>query len=213
MFKSYIPENIYQFFSNFFKKDTDNYIIDPLTCLVRLCILHFKPINTKLSIKNNKITYNEPTIFQGSIRWTNGDNREDIHNIYGPILKATQWYSIDNEDIKNIFVYSIKGLNTLKDSYEENSTISHSIQFYINYINEYLGKNEKVECDETNSIFIQLKNLWTKREINIINNMILELSLKECNTRDSLIEALEVILNKKEQLVSQILIDSMTKLK
>lgn len=211
MFKNYIPENIYNFFNYFFKKNTDNYIIDPLTCLIRLSILYFKPINTKISIKHNRITYNEPTIFQGSIRWTNGDNREDIHNIYGPILKATQWYDLKNEDIKNIFIYSIKGLNTLKMSYEENSTISHSIQYYINYIESYLNDGNKEQSEETNTIFLQLRNLWSEREINIINNIILELSNKS-KTKESLIEALEVILTKKEELVSSILIENMTKL-
>ena len=55
-----------------------------MTCLITLTY-KFKPKNTKLSIKNNKITYNDPNVLQGTIRWTSGDNSEDIHNIYNKL--------------------------------------------------------------------------------------------------------------------------------
>ena len=68
-------------------------ILDPLTCLVRLSILDFKPLGTKISLNNNKIKYNEPNVLQGAIRWTNGDAREDLHNLFNPLKKAVLlWY-------------------------------------------------------------------------------------------------------------------------
>ena len=88
MFKQYLGNSIYKFFNNIFYDNNTHSIIDPLTCLIRLAMLEFKPINTKLSIKNNRITYNDPNILQGALRWSNGDNRSDIHNIYNPIIKA-----------------------------------------------------------------------------------------------------------------------------
>ena len=212
MFKHYLGNSIFNFFNSIFYENNSNSIIDPLTCLIRLAILEFKPINTKISIKNNRITYNDPNILQGTLRWTNGDKRSDIHNIYNPILKAIQWYEPDNEDIKNIFKYSLKGLEKLKMSYEENSIISHSIEYYITFIKQNF-KNKKNKETETNTIFFQFKELWSDRELNIINNMLLELADQYDDSVDnSLIEAIEVILNKKEEIVADIILQNTTKL-
>jgi hypothetical protein len=211
MFKKYLGTTFYNFFNNIFYDTNSNSIIDPLTCLIRLAILEFKPYNTKISVKNNKITYNDPHILQGPIRWTNGDNREDIHNIYNPIIKAIQWYDSENEDIKNIFKYAVKGLEKLKSSYDDNSIITHSIEYYITYIKQNF-KPKKTKPPETNTIFIQFKELWSDREINIINNMILELAEQEDNYDNSLIDAIEILLIKKEEIVEEIIIQNTTKL-
>ena len=212
MFKHYLGNSIFNFFNSIFYENNSNSIIDPLTCLIRLAILEFKPINTKISIKNNRITYNDPNILQGTLRWTNGDKRSDIHNIYNPIIKAIQWYEPDNEDIKNIFKYSVKGLEKLKMSYEENSIISHSIEYYITYIKQNF-KTKKSKEPEINTIFLQFKELWSDREINIINNMLLELADQYDDSVDSsLIEAIEIILNKKEEIVADIILQNTTKL-
>ena len=201
-------DNIYNLYLNFFNSKPDS-ILDPLTCLIRLGILEFKPIHTKISINNNKITYCEPHIFQGTVRWSNGDNREDIHNIYNPIIKSLQWYDVENQDIKNILIFSIKGLNKLKKTYEPNSTIAHSLEYYSDYIKKRLKTKNKL-IDENNSIFIQLKNLWNDRELNIVNNLLLELD--ENKNNEALIKALEVILEKKEEVVKNIILNSTTKL-
>ena len=212
MFKHYLGNSIFNFFNSIFYENNSNSIIDPLTCLIRLAILEFKPINTKISIKNNRITYNDPNILQGTLRWTNGDKRSDIHNIYNPIIKAIQWYEPDNEDIKNIFKYSVKGLEKLKMSYEENSIISHSIEYYITYIKQNF-KTKKSKEPEINTIFLQFKELWSDREINIINNMLLELADQYDDSVDSsLIEAIEIILKKKEEIVADIILQNTTKL-
>ena len=79
MFSEY-NKNIKDFFISFFEVKKDS-ILDPLTCLIRLSILEFKPIGTKISLNNSKIKYNDPSVIQGAVRWSNGDNREDLHNL------------------------------------------------------------------------------------------------------------------------------------
>jgi len=213
MFKKYLGETFYNLFNKiFYEPENNDSIIDPMTCLIRVSLLEFKPKNTKLSIKNNKITYNDPNVLQGTIRWTNGDNREDIHNIYNPIIKALNWYEPDNPDIKNIIKFTVKGLEKLKSTYNDNSIIAHSIQYYITYIKQnFKPKKDKEKFVENNTIFIQLKELWNDREINIINNIILELAENK-NDNQSLIEAIEIILNQKEEMVQTILKQNLTTL-
>jgi hypothetical protein len=146
MFKS-LNDSLYEILINLFNEKNKNSIIEPLICLVRLAILEFKPVGTKISIYNNKITYNEPNILQGAVRWSNGDARDDLHNIYHPIIKASLWYDINQEDIKNIFKFSIRGLEKLKLSYSRNSTINHSIQYYIDTLKGSLN-NQPNRRDE-----------------------------------------------------------------
>ena len=108
--------NIHSLTNLFFNKEIKKSLLDPLTCIIRCAVLSFKPFGTKISILNNRITYHEPTILQGTIRWSQGDKREDLHNIYNPILKSTQWYIKENPDILNVFKLAKKGLERLKSS-------------------------------------------------------------------------------------------------
>ena len=84
MFKS-INNSLYEILFNLFHDKDRNSIIEPLICLTRLAILDFKQVGTKISILDNKISYNEPNILQGAVRWSNGDGRDDLHNIFLPI--------------------------------------------------------------------------------------------------------------------------------
>ena len=219
---SELNNNIREFLISFFEQKKDS-ILDPLTCLLRLSILEFKPIGTKVSLNNNKIKYNEPNVLQGAMRWTNGDTREDLHNLFNPLKKAVLWYDTSNEEIKTIFSYSIKGLEKLQSSYNTNSVISHSIQLYIDYLKKHLNDNQSKQKlkdeEEENTISKQLKELWNAREITILNNIILELEdNRKKNTeniideQDALIKTLETILVRKEEKVSNILFENTTSL-
>lgn len=201
-----------------FNKNERNFILDPLTCLIRLSILEFKPIGTKISIYNNKISYNEPCIFQGSVRWTYGDNRGDLHNLFNPIKKVFVWYDSSKDEISGISNFSIKGLKKLKESYESNSIISHSLDHYITLLKD--RKKETIqEDDEYNIIYKNLKQLWNEREINIVYNILLELEAlkktknKDDNKKNSLIRSLDSILSMKEDYINKLLLESTTILK
>ena len=179
----------------------------------------FKPIGTKISLNNNKIKYNEPSVIQGALRWSNGDNREDLHNLFNPLKKAVLWYDVKNIEIRNIIDYSIRGLEKLQSSYNKNSVISHSIQYYIDYLKNSINqkKNDISEEEEENSISKQLRELWNNREISIVNNIILQLEENRTKKNDefyleqvSLIKTLETILTRKEQKVSNILFENIT---
>lgn len=215
--------NFKEFIVSLFETKRDS-ILDPLTCIIRLSILEFKPIGTKISLNNNKIKYNDPSAIQGALRWTNGDNREDLHNLFNPLKKAVLWYDVKNPEIKNLINYSIRGLEKLQSSYNKNSVISHSMQYYIDYLRNSLDEKNKNQNNQTNeeeenenTISKQLRDLWNEREITIINNIILELEdNRKANKpefiqeQESLIKTMETILNRKEQKVSNILFENTT---
>ena len=80
-----LNNNFKEFIVSLFETKKDS-ILDPLTCIIRLSILEFKPIGTKISLNNNKIKYNDPSVIQGALRWSNGDNREDLHNLFNLVF-------------------------------------------------------------------------------------------------------------------------------
>ena len=211
---------IYQWFTfsrdyvtNIINPKEKNTILEPLTCIIKLAILSFKPKGTKISINNNRISFHEPGLLQGTIRWSQGDGREDLHNLCYPIIKATQWYELTDSNIRNIFVFGKKGIESLSKSYTKNSTTTHSLNHYITIINNSLKNNITPETAETdNKIYQELKNLWNEREICIINNLLVELSQnnKDPEKKAVLINTIDTFLQSKENLVNKILVESAT---
>lgn len=228
---SNINFNLKTLSSIFFNKDTKMSVLDPLTCIIRCAILSNKPYGTKISIIDNRITFHDPTVLQGTIRWTQGDKREDLHNIYNPLLKATQWYKRENKDILNIFILAKKGLDKLKKSYDESSIISHSLAFYINilemfiedkqldsYLSDKQGENKnKVygmnnqKKEEDNKIYKGLRELWDDTQISIINNILIQVD-KEPKNSSEWLKSLDIILSSKEKQVSEIITKNTTQL-
>tara|TARA_B110001450_G_scaffold127246_1_gene119734 strand:+ start:2740 stop:3222 length:483 start_codon:yes stop_codon:yes gene_type:complete len=156
------------------------------------------------------IKYNDPNIFQGTIRWSQGDNRDDLHNLYRPITKAIEWYDLGNDKIKHIFGLSSKGIELLMSSYFSNSTVRHSLVYYKTIIDDNLKEEKEVILkDSHNKIYTELKNLWNKNEINIINDILTEMENKNEDEQMSLIDAIDSIINIKEKKV-QIIINNNT---
>ena len=146
--------SLFNLFNNFdlniWKKEK-NIIIDPLSCLIKLSILSLYPEGTKICISNNSISYCNPNVLQGSIRFINGDAREDLHNLFKPIQKSIEWFSNEpkyNDKINVLYKMCQRGLTKLKKCYEPNSTIQHSIDYYISYINENLNENINENINE-----------------------------------------------------------------
>jgi hypothetical protein len=132
-------------------------LMEPLSTMIRLAILQFKPEGTKISIHSNKITFQPPTILQGPIRWSNGDKRNDLHNLYLPISIACEIYQPqDNREISNIFEHTIQGLINLQKSYTRNSEsnlVGHCLNHYIDIIQENIHLH-----DETDYTLLQAKS-------------------------------------------------------
>jgi hypothetical protein len=75
------------------------------------------------------------------LRTWNGDNREDLHNLFNPIIVALRWYNPAIPFNRTFFERCRNGILTLKKVYENNSTIHHTLNHYIKTINEALERN------------------------------------------------------------------------
>lgn len=189
----YLYNNMITYYQN--KNTQKNLILEPLCCILKLILLQFKEKGTKISVSDNSITFNEPSYGQGIMRSLYGDCREDLHNIYHPLLKAVEWYPI-----REFIIYyeeCKKGLQLLLQVYDDNTTIHHTISHYISIIE---GKNDK-EVSETNPIIDNLKDFWKSEEINGINEL-LNLILKNIE-KDVYLKCLENIVKDKEKKVNE----------
>lgn len=157
----------------------DSQVLDPFSCLIRLCLLNYKPIGTKLSFTENKIVFQEPDFLQSAKRWSLGDSRQHIHNLYNPIFKLNQWYDINTPQFIYLLNKSKSGLLQLLKCYNSNDSniISHSINYYIETINNILDTNNSnnqnkvhIETNLNNESFENTKK--NKKNKNIKNETI-----------------------------------------
>ena len=205
------------------QKKEKNLILDPFSSIVRLVILSYKSTGCKISIYNNKISYHDPHLLQGTLRWTNGDNRNDLHNLYNPILKSLEWFSKKNNKMNYIFKKAIIGINHLMASYTKNSVIHHSLSHYAKTIeneisdvtsDELVEENYFNEIVDTDTMSKELLELWTENDIVIVYNMLIEIE-KYSNQKDdyninNYIEILEQFLYNKDIQVSNICVEKST---
>ena len=195
-------------------KNNDSQVLDPLSCLIRLALLNYKPKGTKLSFNNNKIIFQEPDMFQSARRWSQGDNRQHIHNLYNPIFKVSSWYDTKRDDLVYILKTGKKGLENLLSCYnkEESNIITHSINYYIETIDNILKDEIKPEdLSATTDVYsLKLRDLWNDREINIVYLILLDIEERfntekaPINDIDSLMLSIEEILKGKDKVVNKI---------
>ena len=163
----------------FTENKSKNIILEPISCIVKLILLNYKDDGTKISISDNSIDFYEPSQLQGLFRNINGDGREDLHNIYNPILKFIEWYPPNDDDMYNYFYVKCKnGIEKLIKSYDKDSTISMTLELYCKTLGDAMEKDiEKPSIEgETKDTYDSplldtLKEFWKKEEIELLYSL------------------------------------------
>ena len=117
--------------------------------------------------------------------------------------------------MKNILELTTQGLEKLKQSYDNNTSICHSINYYTQIIKDNIKTkdlNTTETDDNNNKIYEDLKKLWNSNEISIVNNILNEMKTTNKDEMNSLIKALESILYIKEKRVKAIINEHTTTL-
>jgi len=187
-------------------------LLDPITTVTRIALLQYKPEGTKISIQNHKITYMESSFYQGTWRMFQGDQREDLKNLYKPVIAFVKWWN-DYPGIKEIAKEAIHGLNELKKTYSETSTIYHTITLYKTILEYYL-ENKPIDNlvdsmpDINDPPLEDIKELWKKQEVEIVASMLHNIIYYKDNDELKKIhmDPLEKLLDGKEQMLQDILI-------
>lgn len=170
--------------------DDKNYIIDPLTSLCKVALLHFMPEKTRLAINHHVLYVQGYSYYQWLERMKNGDSRVDISYLNIPFIKAIKWYILDNtekaeiddeltESIRTIITFTIKGLTKLQNhTYNGDNSIKIILQYFINILRDALNGtwNEencvKIDSNNNNILSDKIKLNFEAHTINSIANML-----------------------------------------
>lgn len=195
-------------------------ILEPISTLFRLSILSFKPKGTKISITENKIVINDNNYIQGISRWSSGDARTDLHNLFNPLDRLEKYdysYLFNNNNYNNILKYAVNGLEKLKITYTDCSIVQHSINLYITKLKNIIKENESTENKDIekgsfkdnsnclgeleendfkieNNLYRMFKNIWNNRQSNIICELLNE--IYELKNKNNLNDSFDNIENK-----------------
>lgn len=173
-------------------------ILEPLCCILKLSLLFHKPLGTKISVSNNSIEYHEATIYQGALRTYQGDSRDDLHNLCYPIMIALRWFPKGDERNDLFYEQCIQGLAYLKNNYDHNSIINHTLSHYITLIND---NNTEGSIPES-PIIEQLREFWKEEEKDILY-MIYKYAITLKDEEKAIyLRMLETILTEKEKQIS-----------
>lgn len=160
-------------------------IIDPLSIIIKLAIVSYKPVGTKISIGNNKLHIQNPSLFQGSLRTLYGDKKTDISMLQIPVVYAcvryltgiTSFYNTDMCTFRWLFEKAIKGLTILKVTYEGNEIV-YTINQLIHTIQQFLDNNAQSitsltssDVEMKNAIFSNLNTIWDKESLQVVTVM------------------------------------------
>lgn len=203
---------------NFFKKKkSDKQILDPLTTIIKIALLSFYEKGSKLSIINNKICIQEPTFYQGTVRWRYGDSRSKLYNLREPIEYCMLWFPYSRyKELKDIYLLAIDGLKKLKVTYKDNDDddnvdlIDHLIDYYIKIINEnFRNMEKKVEEGLLEQSVIlndrlqgQIKKIWKKEDILLIKGYF-DILKSNNNKNNRVFDSINVFLDGKDEIIQK----------
>jgi hypothetical protein len=162
--------------------NTLQYILDPLSVIIKLAILSYKPENSKLSIHNNILYIQEPGFFQSIVRYYFNDNKNDLHYLYNPLELACSSFlnkKYENLDLTPLFVTAQKGLDKLIKNYKDARIIVHTLFMYHNLISNYIGSNynkdlfmkDTITPLYNDTIVKSLNSKWSYDKIKVLLNM------------------------------------------
>lgn len=165
----------------------ENSRLDPLTTLIKLAILPYKPTGTKLSISNNYIHFSENNILQFAIRTYLGDSYNDLRDLRKSLHKAVEWYH-NEPKMKYLFKNAILGLTKLKQTYGDTGK-ADAVQSYIDILSGYKAFEKETENTEQMKIHDILKMVWTDDDKEIIARFFSKLNNLEENNYIKINEA------------------------
>lgn len=167
------------------KINIKDFVVDPLSVIIKLAILSNKPIGTKILIYNNVMYFQEPGMFQSVARYFYNTNKTDLQYMHNPIHFACCFYLSKDfvqktPRIKSLFQNAQNGLKKLMETYKSNSVICLALNYFHIIINNHLEQiyNETIfQKDTMTALFTKellnsLQTQWTQEKIKVILDLI-----------------------------------------
>ena len=163
------------------EKVKNDFLLDPLSVIIKLAILSNKPVGTKICILNNLVHIQEVGPFQSVVRYWLKNNKSDLHYLYNPIeIACDNFLSVDIIDeyptIITLFKSALKGIDKLKETYKGHSMVILCLNYYANiisnhlseYFNEDLFKDNDITDLYTDELVEKLNSRWTNEKLVVV---------------------------------------------
>ena len=125
-------------------KDRMDYMLEPFQAMTQICCLSFLPIGTKLSIHENILHTNQPSITQGIVRYMAGDGKDDLYYLCHVFVQFVNWYGRPGDTNETahscqdiglfdlMMVLAKNGLDRLIQTYRngDRPTVLHTLGIY-----------------------------------------------------------------------------------
>jgi hypothetical protein len=188
---------------------TKNDTLDPLSVIIKLFIYAHKPVGTKISIGSNRVTIQEPGLFQGTVRKVFGDQKNDVNIIFFPIIWASKNY-LGSSELRDRFVKLFEvvlgSFDKLKETYQGNEIV-----YNIDQLKSIVQNFIACETFDPNTIFTSydspggkikqsmyshLNSLWTESRLGVVFGIINEIMESGANEISiNLVNALSSYMN------------------
>lgn len=183
------------------EKERADLILEPMQVMIQLALLAHSPIGTKISVSNNILSIQPPSMTQGAYRWWNNDNKDDLYYLFHAIRRYYKWYKSQNDEAyQYILAWAVIGLDKLSETYNkaDKNNIRHTLALYRNVLDL---KADEIFKDNTNDtvtidqVFKEIINIYDDRLLYITHNTLLMME-EETNTefKQKLLDGLTLIL-------------------
>jgi hypothetical protein len=184
LLQQYQITNLYNSFNIHKSKEKNNMILEPLQGMIQLALLCGCKVGTKLTIYDNILYLQQPTLTQPINRWLNSDKKDDLYFLFPVIKKFLKWFNPDNkknyisaELYNQIITMSIKGLINLMKTYEttDNISVIQVINMYIELLSNKVNISQSLIDDkqDIDDIFEKITNIYKPNLLNIVYNTLL----------------------------------------
>uniref|UniRef100_A0A6C0C4K9 Uncharacterized protein n=1 Tax=viral metagenome TaxID=1070528 RepID=A0A6C0C4K9_9ZZZZ len=182
-------------------KERSDLILEPMQVMVQLTLLAHSPIGTKISVSNNILSIQPPTWTQGTIRWWNNDNKDDLYYLFHAIRRYYKWYkSQDDKVYKYILKWAVKGLDKLSETYNkaDKNNIRHTLALYKNVLDlkaDEIFKDNSNDTVTIDQVFKEITTIYDQKLMRVTYNSLLILE-EEDNTifKQKILNGLTLIL-------------------
>lgn len=197
--------------------------LDPITTVIKIGLIGYKNIGTKIGIHDHMLCVQEPSIFQCIQRYLNQDDRNQLYQLRYPLF---YFHGISlgyiNHDIyqpyqtlfDSLKQCTIQGLKRLKTTYHTTTLGSITTNCLDNYIDILSGPISEEEFNQhlpniinpmVRTIYQAYLTKWTDDDFKIIERLINSLTKQSDKiTQNALCQTIDAYLNVKNSEISTI---------
>jgi len=183
------------------EKERADLILEPMQVMIQLALLAHSPIGTKISVSNNILSIQPPSMTQGVYRWWNNDNKDDLYYLFHAIRRYYKWYKSQKDAVyQYILAWAVKGLDKLSETYNkaDKNNIRHTLALYRNVLDlktDEIFKDNEEDTVTIDQVFKEIISIYDARLLCVTHNTLLMME-EETNTefKQKLLDGLTLML-------------------